>query len=611
MKITDLVKRACSKYGNDRSRLIDILWEVQNGLGCINEQAMTLIAAEINTHRVEVEGLVSFYSFFSEKQKGKIIIRLCDDVIDLHAGMEDVAAIFSKELGIGIGQTSADGNFSLEYTACIGMSDQAPAALINNVVITNLTPASAKDIVQRLKASVDTSKLVTKPGDGNNAHVLVNAMVQNNIRKQGEVLLCDGIPAEAGLDNALNKTSLEVIQEITDSGLRGRGGAGFPTGEKFKLAQRTEANQRYVICNADEGEPGTFKDRVLLTERASLVFEGMTVAAYAIGSTSGIMYLRAEYDYLRPFLESVLKERRQAGLLGKNIRGKKGFDFDIRIQLGAGAYICGEESALISSCEGLRGEPKNRPPFPVERGYLSKPTIVNNVETFCCVARILDRGSIWFAGIGTKASHGTKLLSVCGDCAKPGIYEVPYGLEVAELLKMVGAEDPAIVQVGGASGEMIGRSSFGRKICFEDAATGGAVMIFNSQRNVLAIVDHFLKFFADESCGYCTPCRVGIVFLRERMQKVMHGFAESADLDYLRDLSKTIMMTSRCGLGSSAPRALLNSIDQFSLVYSSHLRESKDGVLAGFNIQKALDESRRLAKRTSMIYDPVYGDKNE
>lgn len=611
MKLTGVVKRACSKFGNDRGRLIDILWEVQNSLGCINEQAMKSIAAEINAHRVEIEGIVSFYSFFSEKQKGKIIIRLCDDIIDLHAGMEDIAAVFSKELGIGIGQTSADGNFSLEYTACIGMSDQAPAALINNVVITNLTPASAKDIVRTLKETLNPSKLVAKAGDGNNAHKLVNAMVQNNIRKQGDVLLGDGIPAEAGLGNALKKTSLEVIQEIADSGLRGRGGAGFPTGEKFKLAQRTEADQRYVICNADEGEPGTFKDRVLLTERSSLVFEGMTIAAYAIGSNSGIMYLRAEYDYLRPFLENVLENRRHAGLLGKNIHGKKGFDFDIRIQLGAGAYICGEESALISSCEGLRGEPKNRPPFPVEKGYLAKPTIVNNVETFCCVARIMDRGSGWFAGIGTRASRGTKLLSVCGDCARPGIYEVSYGLEVGELLNMVGAEDPAIVQVGGASGEMIGRSSFGRKICFEDVATGGAVMIFNSRRNVLAIVDHFLKFFADESCGYCTPCRVGIVFLRERMQKIMHGFAENADLDYLRDLSKTIMMTSRCGLGSSAPRSILNSMDQFPLVYSSHLRESKDGVQAGFNIQKALDESRRLAKRTSMIYDPVYGDENE
>lgn len=606
-----VIAQACNKHKNDPGRVIDILWEVQKSLGCINEDAMEKIAATINTSRVHIEGIVSFYSFFSETPKGKINIRLCGDIVDRHAGIEKIAAVFSEELGIGIGQTSSDRKFSLEYTACIGMSDQAPAALVNDVALTSLTPDSARDAARRLKATSDPSKLVTVKGDGNNGNHLVNAMVKNNIQLKGEVILADGIKAEAGLKKALSKTPLEVIQEIAESGLRGRGGAGFPTGEKWRLAQKTAADRRYVICNADEGEPGTFKDRVLLTERANLIFEGMTIAAYAIGSDSGILYLRAEYAYLRPFLESVMEERRKSGLLGTAICGKKGFDFDVRIQLGAGAYICGEESALISSCEGLRGEPKNRPPFPVEKGYLAKPTIVNNVETFCCAARILDRGSAWFAGIGTKASHGTKLLSISGDCAKPGVYEVPYGVEIAALLEMAGAEDPVIVQVGGASGEMIGRGFFNRKICFSDLPTGGAITIFNSRRNVLAIVDYYLEFFADESCGYCTPCRVGTVFLRERIQKVMHGFAESADLDYLKDLGKTIMMTSRCGLGSSAPKCVLNSMAQFPLVYSSHLKESADGLQPGFNIQKALEESRRIAKRKSMIYDPVFGNESE
>ena len=609
--LDSVIIQSCNKYKNDLGRVIDILWEVQKSLGCINEEAMEKIAATINTSRVQIEGIVSFYSFFSETPKGEIIIRLCDDIVDRNAGIEKIAAVFSEELGIGIGQTSPDRKFSLEYTPCIGMSDQAPAALVNEVVLTCLTPDSARDIARRLKSSVDPSKLVTARGDGNNGNQLVNAMVKNNIRMKGEVILSDDIRAESGLKKALSKTPPEVIQEMVDSGLRGRGGAGFPTGEKWKLAKKTEANRRFVICNADEGEPGTFKDRVLLTERANLIFEGMTIAAYAIGSDSGIVYLRAEYAYLRPFLESVLEERRKSGLLGAAVCGKKGFDFDIRIQLGAGAYICGEESALISSCEGLRGEPKNRPPFPVERGYLSKPTIVNNVETFCCAARILDRGAAWFAGIGTKASHGTKLLSISGDCAKPGVYEVPYGVEIAALLEMAGAEDPVIVQVGGASGEMIGRGSFNRKICFSDMPTGGAITIFNSSRNVLALVDYYLQFFADESCGYCTPCRVGIVFLRERIRKIMNGFAESADLDYLKDLGKTIMSTSRCGLGSSAPRCVLNSIAQFPLVYSSHLKESIDGLQPGFNIQTALEESRRIAKRQSMIYDPVFGNESE
>jgi [NiFe] hydrogenase diaphorase moiety large subunit len=246
----------------------------------------------------------------------------------------------------------------------------------------------------------------------------------------------------------------------------------------------------------------------------------------------------------------------------------------------------------------------------VEKGFLGHPTIVNNVETFCCAARILDRGSQWFASIGTGESSGTKLLSVSGDCPSPGIYEVPFGVSIAEVLDMAGAEDPAIVQVGGASGEMIGRTSFDRKISFEDLSTGGSIMTFSSSRNVLKIVDYFLEFFIHESCGYCTPCRVGNVFLRERIQKVMQGFAEEADLDYLQELSKTIMMTSRCGLGNTSPKPVLSSLHHFPIVYASLMGDGRQGLQASFDIQKALEESRRIAKRQSMIYDPVYGESN-
>jgi [NiFe] hydrogenase diaphorase moiety large subunit len=605
------VSNICKKFDYNGIRIIDILREVQKKLGCINGETMELLAAELSSYRIEIEGLVTFYSFFSEEQKGKIIIRLCDDIIDRFAGIEEVAQVFSEELGIGIGQTSSDGRFSLEYTPCIGMSDQAPAALINETVMTNLTAQSAKTIARSLKKNLDTAKLIKKKGDGNNADSLVHAMVKNNIRKKGEVLLSNSITSEAGLKKALKKKPGEVIQEVRDSGLRGRGGAGFSTGLKWDLARQARDSERYVICNADEGEPGTFKDRVLLTERADLIFEGMTIAAYAVGSKNGILYLRAEYEYLLPYLESVLRRRRKAGLLGKIIDRKKGFEFDIRIQLGAGAYICGEESSLISSCEGIRGEPKNRPPFPVEKGFLGHPTIVNNVETFCCATRILERGSSWFAAIGTDESSGTKLLSVSGDCTRPGIYEVPFGISVAEVLDMAGADDPAIVQVGGASGEMIGRSAFDRKISFEDLSTGGSFMTFNPSRNILEIVDYFLEFFIHESCGYCTPCRVGNVFLRERIQKIMEGLAEEADLDYLKELSQTIMMTSRCGLGNTSPKPVLSSIEHFPIVYASLTRESRDGLQASFDIQKALEESRRIAKRQSMIYDPIYGESND
>ncbi len=604
------VRQTCAKYNNDRRRLIDILWDTQREFQCINGKAMALMAAELSTQRIDIQGVVSFYAFFSETPKGKITIRLCDDIIDRFKGSKKIARIFVEELGIEIGQTSADGNFSLEYCPCIGMCDQAPAALINDVVVTNLTVQSARQICQSLLENHDPTRLVTQVGDGNNGHELIRSMVNNNIRQADKVLLTDYFEPEAGLGRALKMSEKAVVQEIIDSELKGRGGAGFLTGTKWKMAQQTPAEARYVICNADEGEPGTFKDRVLLTERADLLIEGMTIAAHAIRSQHGLIYLRAEYAYLRPYLEHILQQRRGRGLLGENIGGKTGFNFDIRIQLGAGAYICGEESSLISSCEGLRGEPKNRPPFPVEKGYLGCPTIVNNVETFCCVPRILDQGAQWFAAIGTPASRGTRLLSIAGDCEKPGVYEVPFGIKVSELLELTGANDAAIVCIGGASGEMIGRTAFDRSICFGDLPTGGAVMIFNSRRNVMEVVDYFLEFFIDESCGYCTPCRVGNVFLRERIRKIMKGHAEGADLDYLKELSQTIIMTSRCGLGKTSPKPVLSSMVHFPLVYSALVKESADGLQPSFDIQGALEESRRLAKRRSLIYDPVFGDGN-
>ncbi len=606
-----VVNKACEKFGKNKFRLLDILWEIQRELGGIEGEVMEQVAERIGTSRVHVEGLVTFYAFFSDQIKGDVIIRLCDDIVDQYSGLDEVTKVFSSELGIKPGETTPDGKFTLEFTPCIGLSDQAPAALVNEVALTNLTPAMAKKVSRQLKKGVSPQKLVGVCGDGNNAHPLINSMVINNVRRPGEVILSDKITPDLGLKNCLKISHVDALEVLKKSKLKGRGGASFPTALKWELARNNKAEKRYVICNADEGEPGTFKDRVLLTERASMMVEGMAIAAYIIGSTEGIIYLRAEYAYLQPWLENELKKRRESNLLGSDILGVKDFDFDIRIQLGAGAYICGEESALISSCEGLRGEPKDRPPFPVEKGYLEKPTIVNNVETFCAAARIFEMGADWFASMGTQESTGTKLLSISGDCERAGLYEIPCGHTVHEILEMVGGEDAAIVQVGGPSGDMIGRTAFDRRICTEDLPTGGSIMVFNTQRNVLKIVDYFLKFFIDESCGYCTPCRVGNVFLRERVQKVMHGDASLADLDYLKELCELITKTSRCGLGKASPKPVLTSLEHFPIVYSSHLQVPKDGLQHEFNIQKALEESRRIAKRRSMIYDPVYEQESD
>ena len=299
---------------------------------------------------------------------------------------------------------------------------------------------------------------------------------------------------------------------------------------------------------------------MLLTEKPDRVFAGMTIAGYAVGATEGLLYLRGEYAYLRKFLEDVLAKRRADGLLGRNICGKEGFNFEIRIQMGAGAYVCGEETALLSSAEGTRGDPKNRPPFPAQKGYRGLPTVVNNVETYCCVTKILEQGPATFCEIGSQGSPGTKLLSISGDCMRPGVYEVPFGIKLAEVLKLCGGEDAIAVQVGGASGQMVGPDQFQRTICYDDLATGGSVMIFGPERNVLAVAEKFLDFFIEESCGYCTPCRVGNVLLKERLNKIIHGFGEPADLDYLQDLGTTVKTMSRCGLGQTSANPVLTTL---------------------------------------------------
>jgi len=599
----DQLKSICTAHSNDAQRMLDILWQVQDQFGCISTDAMNLIAKQTNTYRVEVEGVVSFYAFFSTEPQGKFVIRLCEDIIDRHAGMLEIQRAFEHELGIRAGETTQDGAFSFHLTPCIGMCDQVPAALINDTVVTNLTVNNVKTILRKLKKTGDTQDLVQKRGDGNNRHPLINTMVNNNIRLAGDVLLKDTTSPDNNVTATFTQSPSELLSLIQGSGLRGRGGAGFPTGKKWKLAAQTPATERYIICNADEGEPGTFKDRVLLTEKADLLFEGMALAAHAVGSQKGILYLRAEYRYLQPYLQSVIDQRNETGLLSP-FHGQK--PFGIRIQLGAGAYICGEESSLISSCEGKRGEPKNRPPYPVTDGFLGYPTVVNNVETFCNAAQIARYGIDWFTSFGTKESSGTKLLSVSGDCSRPGIYECPMGITVQAVLDLAGAKQTAAVQVGGASGQMIGQTEFDRKLCFEDLPTAGAIMIFSETRNILDIIDYFLHFFIEESCGYCTPCRVGNVFLKKRLEKIMQGQGEPDDIPYIENLGKTIIATSRCGLGHTSPNAILSSMANFPLVYAALLKEHPDGLQSSFNIQQALDESRLIAKRRSLIYDTSY-----
>lgn len=371
------------------------------------------------------------------------------------------------------------------------------------------------------------------------------------------------IEAGAGLKRAVELGQSGIIREVTESGIKGRGGAGFPTGVKWNLCAAAKAAQKYIVCNADEGEPGTFKDRVILTRYPNLVFEGMTIAALAVNATSGIIYLRGEYTYLCESLEAQLQDLREKGMLGKNAAGVKDFNFDIEIRMGSGAYVCGEETALIESLEGHRGEPRNRPPYPVNTGFNGHPTAVNNVESLAWVSCILSKGSEWFRQHGTESSTGLKLFSVSGDCDKPSVYELPLGITVAELLAEVGGSNAKAVQIGGASGRCVPAVEFDRKIAYEDIPTGGSVIVFGPGRDMLDVAQNFLEFMVEESCGQCTPCRYGNPTLLEGVNMLRDGRCSAGYLKELVSLGETMQIASKCGLGQSSANAFLSIIQHF------------------------------------------------
>jgi [NiFe] hydrogenase diaphorase moiety large subunit len=385
----------------------------------------------------------------------------------------------------------------------------------------------------------------------------------DTIKTQGNQLTFSTIPAGEGLKKALAMSRVDIIDMVRDSKLKGRGGAGFPTGIKWNLAAAERRTPKYIMCNADEGEPGTFKDRLILQEYPDLVMEGMTIGARAMGAALGLIYLRAEYAYLRKYLEDVVKRRKEAGLLGSDIGGIKGFNFNIMVAMGAGAYVCGEETALIESLEGFRGEPRNRPPFPVVSGFLNRPSVVNNVETLAWVPCIMVNGVDWFKSIGTSNSAGHKLFSVSGDCEKPGVYEFPFGITVANLLKEVGGSDAKAVQIGGASGRCVPKKDFERRLAFEDIPTGGSVMVIGPGRDMLDLAQNILDFFVDESCGQCTPCRLGNAKLLEGVEMLKDGICTDTYLEELKGLANTMQVASKCGLGQTSSVALMSILEHF------------------------------------------------
>jgi [NiFe] hydrogenase diaphorase moiety large subunit len=593
------ISRIIESYGSTPGRLMDILLSVQAEFRCVSGEAVSLIASELGISEADVNQTKSFYHFFTCKPVGKYAVYMNNSVTSVMNGMYEVVDEFEKLTGIKFGQQTPDGLISLDYTACIGMSDQEPAALINSVVFTELNREKVRKLVADMREGKPVGAMYSEFGDGNNANPLVKSMVKNSIRKRGNVTLGD-YEIGKGLSKTLSMSPQSVIDEVKNSNLRGRGGAGFPTGLKWQFCSK-ESGDKYVMCNADEGEPGTFKDRVLLTERTQMIFEGMAIAGWAIGAKEGVLYLRYEYTYLKEYIESVLQELRSKNLLGNNILGK-GFNFDVRVQFGAGAYVCGEESALIESSEGKRGEPRNRPPFPVQRGYNQKPTVINNVETFCSVVKIVENGSSWYKGMGTQESTGTKLLSISGDCKMPGVYEIEWGMTVNEMLQMVGAENVQAVQIAGPSGICLPPSQFDRKIAIEDLPTGGSMIVIGKGRDILKdVVLNFMEFFEDESCGSCVTCRSFNMILRKQVKKVVDGRGIVSDIDNMLAWGEIMRKTSRCGLGQTASNPVSTTIANFRELYQAKVKDVE--YQSDFDMDKAIAESCKAVDRPAVVHE--------
>ncbi len=571
------------RYARDPNALLQVLREVQELHGYIHPAAISHIGVKLGIPRARVEGVAGFYSFLHLQPHGEYRVLFSDNITDRMLGSQALMEQMCRQLWLQPSKVSEDGLVSIGTTSCTGMCDQGPAMLVNGRTITRLTHQRVQEIGSLIR---NRTPLSDWPADF--------FSVADNIRRSGPLLDNNIAPGDT-LRAALALGSENIVAAVKNSGLRGRGGAGFPTGLKWEACRNAPGSEHYVVCNADEGEPGTFKDRVLLTSHADLVFEGMTLCALAIGARYGFLYLRGEYRYLLEPLQAVLQRRRDNNLLGRDILGQPGFDFDIAIHLGAGAYICGEESALIESLEGKRGVPRSRPPFPVIHGYLQQPTAVDNVETFCQAALAMQIGAENYRAIGTERSTGSKLISVSGDCPRPGIYEYPFGVTVRQVLQDCGAVNTRAVQVSGPSGVCVAESEFDRRLGFEDLPTAGAFMVFDDSRDLFEVARNFVHFFAHESCGFCTPCRVGTSMLRQTMDKIAAGHGTRHDLNEIEHLDQVLQTSSHCGLGRSACNPVLHTLRHFRPAYENRLK-SLDFEPA-FDLDGALARARQMTGR--------------
>jgi NADH-quinone oxidoreductase subunit F len=534
-----------------RSGLLPALHAAQKIYGWLPEPVAAEVAKSLRVPLADVHGVIEFYSLFYNEPIGKRVIRVCTDQACALKGGDAILNHLCSHHGLEPNQTTHDLSLTIESSPCLGLCEQAPAALVDDEAETNISLEKDSFELGRPKSIVGGSirLLTSNCGDGT-----------TSLEKYG---------GYSAFTKALGLKPVEIVSEIKASGLVGRGGAAFPTGTKWEGAAKALGIEKYVICNADESEPGTFKDRILLIDDPHRTIEGMLIAGYAIGANKGYIYIRAEYPYILPVLENALNEAREANLLGADIRGSV-FSFDIEIRVGAGAYICGEETALFESIEGKRGFPRVKPPFPTTHGLFGKPTVINNVETLCNVPLIIAQGSAEYRKIGTEKSPGPKLFCVSGDVPKPGLYEVPFGVTLRELLDMAGgvANEKKLQSVlfGGAAGAFATSVHLDVKMTFEDLRGAGlplgsgVVMVFDETRDMRDVLKRLGHFFAHESCGKCYPCQMGTQRQMEILDRVANQGGLPEDLIRLQDVGWTMTDASLCGLGQTAASAVLSAI---------------------------------------------------
>jgi len=549
-----------------RQLLLPVLHAVQSRVGWISQPALNYISRRLTVPPAEAYGVATFYALFSTKPRPPVVAHVCDDIACRLSGAEELCAELERTVGPE-GAPSRHGTTTWLRSPCLGLCDRAPAALVTAAgqreERTAIGPADVASVAVRIGLNEHAP---IAPAD-----VELPQPTAARPRLLGRIGVIDPASLDdyrahggyEGLQRALAIGPAATVDEVSASKLLGRGGAAFPTGRKWAAVAAQPAVPHYLVCNADESEPGTFKDRVLMEGDPFALVEAMTIGAFATGCVRGYLYLRGEYPLAEERMTAAMASARAAGLLGEDILGS-GFTFDIELRRGAGAYICGEETALFESIEGKRGEPRNKPPFPVEVGLFDKPTVVNNVETLVNVPLILRDGGAAYAEIGTEASTGPKLFCLSGHVARPGVYEVEFGTTLRELLEQAGGVPGGrairAILLGGAAGVFVGSETVDTPLTFEATRAMGAtlgsgvVMVFDETADLGGTLRRIARFFRDESCGQCVPCRVGTVRQEELLARMTAGDGDETAL--LREIGQVMRDASICGLGQTASSAI-------------------------------------------------------